>query len=100
MRTRAKLLVITLLALTAGVMAFFLVPEPLPELSRDEFLTEVRDGHVRKVEIEDSEVILGVSSVRGPFRSVYRRGEDAGLADELHALGVETVFTKSSLGLI
>ena len=100
MRISIRSVVSALLAALVGVIVFHLVPEPLPELSREEFLAEVRDGHIRKVVIEDSEVILGVSSVRGAFQSVYRKEQDAGLAGELRAQGVETVFAKSPLGLI
>ena len=44
-------------ALIVGVIAFHLVPEPLPELTRAEFMAEVRAGHVRRVEIREHEVI-------------------------------------------
>jgi hypothetical protein len=100
MRISIRLVVSALLAALVGVIAFHLVPEPLPELSREEFLAEVRDGHIQKVVIEDTEVILGVSSVRGAFRSPYRREQDSRLANMLRAQGVETVFTKSAPGLI
>jgi hypothetical protein len=87
-------------AVIAGWTAWRLVPKPLPELSRPEFLVEVLDGHVSKVVIEDEEVMTGVSSTLGEFRTAFRKTEDAGLADELRKRGVEVVFEKSEPGLI
>src|SRR6516225_11578827 len=60
-------------ALIVGVIAFHLVPEPLPELTRAEFMAEVRAGHVRRVEIREQEVIIGESSTRGKFRTEFDR---------------------------
>ena len=54
----ARYLFALVAALIVGVIAFYLVPEPLPELTRAEFMAEVRAGHVRRVEIEDQEVII------------------------------------------
>src|SRR5262250_319537 len=73
-------------ALIAGATAFYLVPEPLPELTRAEFLVEVRAGHVRSVEIEDQEVIIADSSTRGKFRTDFHKDEDVNLPAELRAL--------------
>jgi hypothetical protein len=89
-----------LLAAIAGWIAFRLVPKPLPEISRAEFLTEVREGRVRKVVIEDRQVITGASTTRGPFRTAFHDREDAALVTELRALGVEVAFEKSGPGLI
>jgi hypothetical protein len=87
-------------AAIAGVTAAYLVPKPLPELSRAEFIDEVRAGHVHTVVIEDQELITGVSSTRGPFRTGFRKAEDGRLPAELRTLGVEIRFEKSGLGLI
>ena len=86
-------------ALIAGVTAFYLVPEPLPELTRAEFMAEVRAGHVRRVEIRDQEVIIAESSTRGKFRTEFDRNKDVNLPAELRALGIEVLFSKSPLGI-
>ena len=86
-------------ALIVGVTAFYLVPEPLPELTRAEFMAEVRAGHVRRVEIRDQEVIIGESSTRGEFRAEFDRNKDADLPAELRALGIEVLFSASPLGI-
>jgi len=86
-------------ALIAGVTAFYLVPEPLPELTRAEFMTEVRAGHVRRVEIEDQQVIIGESSTRGEFRTEFDRYKDVDLPAELRALGIEVLFSTSPPGI-
>ena len=83
----------------AGLVAFYLVPKPLPELTRTEFMAEVRAGHVHRVEIEDQEVIIAESSTRGKFRTAFDRNKDANLPTELRPLGVEVLFSKSSLGI-
>jgi hypothetical protein len=54
------------IAVGVGWIAFHLVPTPLPELTRQQFLGEVQAGYVHNVVIE-SDVITGVSSARGPF---------------------------------
>ena len=64
------------------------------------YMAEVHAGRVRRVAIEDQEVIIGVSTTFGRFRSPYRESDDAGLPNQLRALGVEVVFKKSPLGLI
>jgi hypothetical protein len=86
-------------ALMAGVAAYSLVPAPLPELSRADFLKEVRAGHIRRVEIEDQEVIISESTTRGSFRTGFDRTQDIGLPDELRGLGVEVLFSKSPPGI-
>jgi hypothetical protein len=67
MRISASVLSKFVLAVIVGVVAFWFVPKPLPELSRAEFMDEVRAGHVHRVEIEEQEVILGESTTRGPL---------------------------------
>lgn len=91
--------VIGSLALAAGVAAFFFVPKPLPELSRQDLIAEVRSGSVHRVVIVDDQVITGVSARRGAFRVVLQRG-DTTLIEELSALGVEIRYEKEPLGLI
>ena len=54
---------------------------------------------VRKIEIEEQEIILGKSSTRGEFRTDFNRKEDVDLPAELRTLGVEVWFSKSSLGV-
>ena len=99
MRPSARTIVTLVLAVIAGTVAAWLVPPPLPELSRTEFMDEVRAGHVRRVEIEDQEVILSESTIRGPFRTNFDKVRDAGLPDQLRGLGVEVWFSKSPLGI-
>jgi hypothetical protein len=99
MRIPVRLIVKLCLAALAGIFAFWLVPAPLPELSRAEFMDEVRAGHVRRIEIEDQQVIIGESTIRGPFRTGFNEKRDAGLPDELRALGVEVWFSRSPLGI-
>lgn len=97
---RSIRLVLTLVAaVVAGVAAAYLMPQPLPELTRAELLDEIQSGHVRRVEIEDQDIILGESSTRGAFRSGFDRKHDGGLPDELRALGVEVWFSKSPPGI-
>jgi hypothetical protein len=96
MKVSPRLGVLVLLSVLAGWLAFKHVPAPLPELSRAEFMAEVRAGHVRKVIIEDHQVITGESSTRGPFRTRYKEPEDAHLVAELRAQGVEVLFDTSA----
>jgi len=89
------------IAVLVGVIAaWFTFQHIPPELSRAEFMAEVRAGHVHKVIIKDEEVITGESSTRGPFRTAFKKAEDAKLVTELRALGVEVIFEKSPEGLI
>ena len=94
-----RFLIIVPLAVAAGVGAFFLVPKPLPELSRQELIDEVRSGYVHRVVIIDNEVLTGVSTRRGPFRVVLAK-QDTTLVGELTAMGVGVRFEKEPLGLI
>lgn len=101
MSSRAlRRLLVLVAALIVGAATAYLVPRPLPELTRAEFLEEVHAGHVRSIVIEDQEVITGVSSTRGAFHTGFRKAEDKGLPVALRALGVEIRFEKSPLGLI
>ena len=95
----ARYLFALVAALIVGVIAFYLVPEPLPELTRAEFMAEVRAGHVRRVEIEDQEVIIGESSTRGEFRTEFDRFKEVNLPAELRTLGIEVLFSKSPPGI-
>jgi hypothetical protein len=99
MKATPRLGVLAVLSVLAGWFAFQHVPAPLPELSRTEFLAEVRAGHVRKVVIHDHQVITAESSTRGPFRTSYKEPEDANLVTDLRAQGVEIVYEASPLGL-
>jgi hypothetical protein len=87
------------LALVAAWLAFHYMPKPLPELSRTEFLTEVREGRVHKVTVEDHDVIIGESTTRGAFRTAFKKSDTA-LLGELFELGVEVVYEESEPGLI
>jgi hypothetical protein len=86
-------------AVIAGVVVFERLPPPLPELTRAEFMDEVRAGRVHRIEIEDQEVILSESTTRGEFRTGFDKARDAGLPDELRALGIEVWFSKSPPGI-
>ena len=77
-----------LLAVAAGLASFLAVRKPLPELSRSEFLIEVRSGHVRKVTIQDRKTMIGVDTTRGAFRTPFSRNDTA-LILELRARGIE-----------
>ncbi|HEV2200185.1 MAG TPA: hypothetical protein VGR73_10205 [Bryobacteraceae bacterium] len=93
----ARKWILAVLALAAGVAAALMVPKPLPELSRAEFLAEVRGGHARKITIVDGQVITGVSTARGEFRTAYKsNAKEKQLLAELRDLGVEIVSDKSS----
>ncbi len=94
-RTAIRRLVLLVVAVIAGIVAASLVPPPLPEISRAEFWDEVHAGHVRKIEIEDQEVILSESSTRGPFRTAFDRRKDAALPAELRTLGIEIWYSTS-----
>jgi hypothetical protein len=97
MKSRRRILLLVL-SIIVGVVTFFLVPKPLPELTRQELIAEVRSGFVHEVVVSDREVIIGVSTRRGAFR-VDLRGDNS-LVDELSAMGVEVKFETTPLGLI
>jgi hypothetical protein len=77
MRISASVLSKIVLAVIVGVVTFWFVPKPLPELSRAEFMDEVRAGHVHRVEIEDQEVILG-ESIMSPIRAAREAATNCG----------------------
>jgi hypothetical protein len=86
-------------AVIVGATVFYLLPEPLPELTRAEFMVEVRAGHVRSIDIGDQDVIIGKSSTRGEFRTPFDRRDDVNLPAELRTLGVEVTFSSSPPGI-
>jgi hypothetical protein len=94
-RTVYRLLLLVV-ATIAGTFASHWVPAPLPELTRAEFMAEVHAGHVHTVEIEDQEVIVSESTVRGRFHTGFDKAADAELPDRLRALGVEIWYSRSS----
>ena len=96
--TSRKLVLLLMLSVAAGTAAFFLVPKPLPELSREELITEIRAGNVHEVVITDGELLTAVSTSRGRFRVTVRRG-DSSLVRELSAMGVKVEF-ETGPGLI
>jgi hypothetical protein len=93
-------IVALVLSATAGVVAFFLVPEPLPELTRQELIDEIHAGHVHQIVVVDGDMIRAVSTTRGTFRAVLPRGGDEQLIDDLRAMGVEVKFETTPLGQI
>lgn len=93
-KRRRRLLLAALLAVAIGVLAFLLVPKPWPEISRSEFLVEVRSGHLQEIEIEDGETILEVSATRGRFRAAIKPSETQPLA-ELRARGIRIRYSSS-----
>src|SRR5439155_6020059 len=92
-------LVLLVVSVIAGVVAFYLVPPPLPEITRGEFWDEVSAGHIRKIEIYDQAWILSQSTARGEFRTVFDKRKDAGLADELRSRGIEIWYSTSPPGI-
>jgi hypothetical protein len=94
-----RLVFLLVLSAVIGVIVFFLVPKPLPELSPRELISEVASGHVQEVIVVDAEIVTGVSSSRGPFRVVLPRG-DTSLIQELRARGVMVKFESTPPGLI
>ncbi len=97
-RRRAYLVAIGILSIAIGWAAARLVPKPLPEFSRQEFLAEARAGHIRSVVIADQEVITGESATRGPFRT-RMQPRDTALLEELRSLGVEILYERPDPGV-
>ena len=93
--SRARVVISALLAVIVGVAVTYFLPKPLPELSRAEFLEEVRSGHVHKVTI-DEDVIVAMSSTRGEFRTSLKPNETDLLA-ELRSRGVEIEYAPPGL---
>ena len=89
--------ILLVVSIAAGIVAYSLVPPPLSEISRAEFWDEVHAGHVRKIEIHEQETILSESTTRGGFRTGFDKLKDAGLPDELRALGVEVWYSAPPL---
>jgi hypothetical protein len=96
--TSRRLAILVVLSVAAGVAAFFLVPKPLPALSQEELIAEVKSGNVHEVVIIDGEVLIATSSNRGEFRVVLRRS-DHSLIDKLSSMGVQVKYESSSLGV-
>ena len=96
---RTRLLVAGIVAVCAGFAVYFLVPRPLPEFTRSEFLSEVRSGHVSRVAVDEDHIFTAKSTTRGAFR-VMSPSNERELLSELHARGVEVVYEKSAPGLI
>jgi|SRR5579863_7386596 len=94
-----RLILTAVFSAGVGVVAAFLVPKPLPELSRQELLSEVQAGNVHEVVVVDDDVLTGVSSSRGAFRVVLSHG-DSSLIEELRDRGVTVKFEEWSPGLI
>ncbi|HXP84602.1 MAG TPA: hypothetical protein VN841_07785 [Bryobacteraceae bacterium] len=98
MASRKRIFISLVLAVAAGVTAFFLVPKPLMELSRPELIDEVRLGYVHEVVmIDDEDVLTGFSIRRGPFRVNLQRG-DTSLIQQLSAAGVTVKHENSPTG--
>lgn len=95
MKLKPRIVVSAVFAVLAGWLAFQHVPPPLPELSRAEFLAEVGAGRIRKIVVEDRQVIVGEDSARGEFRTPYNEREDANFLNDLRAQGVEVLFEQS-----
>jgi hypothetical protein len=93
--SRARVAISALLAVMVGIGVTYLLPKPLPELSRAEFLAEVRGGRIVKVTI-DGDVIFAVSSTRGEFRTSLKPGE-ADLLAELRSRGVKIEYAPPGL---
>ena len=95
--SRARIAISALLAVLVGIAAMYVIPKPLPELSRAEFLAEVRSGHVQRVTI-DGDVIVAASSARGEFRTSLKPDESGVLA-ELRSRGVEIEYAEPGLSI-
>jgi hypothetical protein len=91
------------LSVAAGVIAslafYYYAPRPLPELSPEELVDEVKGGYVHEVVITDGEILTAESSRSGPFLVRLKRG-DHSLADELSGMGVTVKLETEPLGLI
>ena len=62
-------------------------------------MDEVRAGRLRKIEIQDQDVIIGESTSRGAFRTAFDRAQDADLLDMLRSLEIEIWYSESGLGV-
>jgi|SRR5581483_1003408 len=96
-----KLWIAVLIGLAAALATYrLLLHTALPRISREQFMAEVRAGHVSKVVIKDDDLITSSSSTGGAFATPYDRSRDAQLVLELRARGIEVVFEKAARGLI
>jgi hypothetical protein len=97
-KTKVALAAALLMAVVAAWLTFHLLSQPAPklppEITREEFIAEVRGGHVHQVTIWDRSVITGRSSTRGNFRTAFH-ADDRNLASELRTLGVEVLEKES-----
>jgi hypothetical protein len=100
MKRLARYLVLAVISIIAGYVAARLVPAPLPEISRADFLTEVRTGRVHELIIKDQATIIANSSARGRFRTPYDKSADAKLAEQLRTQGVKVEYEESTPGMI
>ena len=94
----ARLAILLIIAIGAGLLAAVATSRLLqrlpPEISRSEFLSEVKKGHVPKVVIRDGTLVSGTSSTRGAFR--VRMPVDDIMVHELRSRGVMVDFETSS----
>jgi hypothetical protein len=97
--TSRRFVILLTVSVAAGVVATHFIPKPLPEMSREDLIAELRSGYVHEVVIVDNEVITGVSSRRGAFR-VPLRGRADSLIEQLSAMGVDVKYETTPLGLI
>ena len=92
---------LVVVAVCAGWLAFRfttkLHQDLPPEITSTESLSEVAQGHVAKILIEDRKFISGVSSAHGPFRTTMPVND--ALVKELRSRGVVVDFESGS-GLI
>jgi len=98
MASRRRIIVLSISA-AAGLAAYFLIPKPLPEISREELIAEVQSDYVHEVVVVDKEVVTGVSTRRGAFRVILPR-DVRSLIDQLAAMGVNVKYETTPLGLI
>jgi hypothetical protein len=100
MKRPMRYLILAVISIIAGYVAFRLVPAPLPEISRADFLSEIHTGHVHEVIIKDQDTIIARSSVLGRFRTPYDKSADAKLAEQLRTQGVKVEYEESTPGMI
>jgi len=93
-KRRIRLLLAAAIAGVAAALAVYFFAKPWPEISRAEFLVEVRSGHVQEVEIHDGDTLLAVSSTRGRFRTAIK-SSDQQLIAELQTRGIKVLYSSS-----
>lgn len=89
------MLVLAIISTAVGVFVVHIMPKPLPELSRAEFLVEIRSGHLQKITI-DGDVITSTSTTRGEFRTSLKPNADQ-LLKELKDRGIEIEYASPGL---